>query len=538
MEKVIQTCIAAPLVIVLAATLRCFVQWKFSPLQELPGPPQKSAMFGYFFEILKEPFMAPMKRWLKHHRQENGNTPPFMSYSTVFGRWSVAIFDCDIIQEILTDPSAYKERQRFPKKYDFLRLSIGDGLVTLEGKSWSRHRRILQPSFQESVLQNALDQSVPALSQQLVEAWLSATGCTIDLFSHMSAVTLDILGRVSFGHDFGGIGVIQTWSKCNSKSDSVEMQRKEETDLQDIQDPMLQSIKASFKVTAYKSMIMILGLSRYMNVLSSQSGKTARLLNEAASKVIANARDKQKKSEHTPSSQESPRSLIHFLFKARDSDPNSGSSAAKYLSDLELRDETKTFIVAGHETTSSWAYWSLYALALYPKVQERLAKEVESHAAGKSPITTTTIQKMDYLQAFLTEVLRFYSPVGTIVRFTSQEEKWRGYTIPAGTRLVLPIHLIHRHPDHYNRPDEFLPDRWLDSDAVRHKFAFFPFSGGPRNCIGQKFADIEVKILVATIVRACIIHLHPDTARDGVHFTSFVSMKSRTTLKITVEERP
>lgn len=530
-------------ILLLSRGLAKYLKWRLSPLHKLPRPSQRTSyLFGVFWSIFREPFMAPLQRWIEHYRENDKDNkgPRLLAYSSLLGAWSVAVLDCQIVKEILSDASAYKEQPRFLKKYDFLRTIVGDGLVTLEGPAWSRHRRILQPSFQENHIVKTLDAVAPEIARKLVAAWKKGgDNRMIDVFPHMSAATLDILGQVAFGHDFGGMNVLEQWADSSPNGD-------DKAEMTDIQDPLLKSIKASFQVSAYNLFLMVMGLGKYVNQLNYKSGRTSRLLDEASSKVIQEARTKfeESKAQSGDDDGKSKLSLIQLMFKAYDTDPKS-SATKKTLSDIELRDEVKTFIVAGHETTSSWIYWALYALALHPEIQEKLAHEVanctpkdEASSSAPPSFRTSHVDEMEYLHAFLTEVLRFYSPVGTIVRFTTREEHWCGYSIPPKTRLVLPIHVLHRSPEYYDRPEEFQPERWLDQNKDGQKnYSFIPFSKGPRNCIGQRFATIEVKILLATILSVFRVRLHESTERDGIRLTNFVAMKSKLPIQIVVEER-
>ena len=182
----------------------------------------------------------------------------------------------------------------------------------------------------------------------------------------------------------------------------------------------------------------------------------------------------------------------------------------------------------------------MYALAKFPDVQQKLYEDILKQAPDAAlPITLAKVDSMEYLSAFLSEILRLYSPVGLIFRYTSQEEILKGYTIPSKTRLVLPIHLLHRHPDYWSSPDDFCPERWLNEDvcAARHRFCFLPFSAGGRNCVGRRFAEVEAKLIVAKIARAFTIRLAPCMREKEVTFTNFVTMKSKPQIKICVQQR-
>jgi cytochrome P450 len=185
-------------------------------------------------------------------------------------------------------------------------------------------------------------------------------------------------------------------------------------------------------------------------------------------------------------------------------------------------------------------YWAFFALAKNPDVQDRLYQDIKEHAAGADPIGVQHIAKMAYLQAFLQEVLRLYPPVGLIARANASSEEFAGFTIPAGTRLVVPIHLLHRHPLYWDDPETFQPERWInvsDAEQERRRFAFLPFSTGGRNCIGHRFATLEAQLILAPIVRTFLIRIAP-SQRDTNHtFTTFITMKTKPGLKIVVQDR-
>lgn len=232
------------------------------------------------------------------------------------------------------------------------------------------------------------------------------------------------------------------------------------------------------------------------------------------------------------------KSLLQLMLNAKDKDV-AGSTSASGLSDIELRDELKTFMIAGHETTSVWCHWALYTLGKYPAIQQRVYEDICKHVKMDSEINAESVEKMTYMNAFLNEVLRLYPPVGFIFRVTTQEEHWKGYIIPANTRIDIPIVLLHRHPDHWPKPLEFLPERWLDTDAnnARHRCCFLPFSVGGRNCIGQSFAQTEAKLIISLLVKNFEINLPDHIRNNKIAFGGIGTMKSVPAVEITVKPR-
>lgn len=148
---------------------------------------------------------------------------------------------------------------------------------------------------------------------------------------------------------------------------------------------------------------------------------------------------------------------------------------------------------------------------------------------------------MEYFLAFIQECLRLFSPAGMLFRYNSRTENWNGTTIPKNTRFVIPIFLIHRHPKHWPDPHTFLPERWLDNGQAgskkRHPFAFIPFSGGGRNCIGERFARIEAQLILVNLIRRFQIQLAPSMQDTELEYRTSLTMKSKPDVQIIVKSR-
>lgn len=535
--------------------IRRYYHWYTSPLNRIPGPPRRSFLVGYFWTIYKEPFMTPHLRWWNDLRnsstacnseEESKSSPPIplLGYSSILGRYNVVILDPDIVKLVLTE-SASKEHVRFPKNYILLRLLIGDGLVSLEGTKWGHHRRIIGPAFQTHVLRDTLCQSVPIRTQQLIRAWKRASsGSVIHLASHLSALTLDIIGDVAFSHDFRATQTIERWAEASAnEANTIHAtirgnDQQQSQQLEDFTDPLIQSLNDCLKSTLSTYIFLLLDLSWLeQRFLNRNAIRSRHLLNQAVDNIINAARNKDTMKNDVKTTEKKGTSILKLLLRA-----NSESSANnKALSDEELRDETKTFILAGHETTSTWCHWALYALAKYPEVQQKLFDDVAKHSPSdiSSPITLQQVEQMTYLTAFLSEVLRMYPPIPIFHRFTSQWEKFGEYDIPPKTRIVIPVYLLHHHPDHWTNPDAFLPERWLDAEEndKRNRFSFLPFSAGGRSCIGQRFAEIEARMIVTNIVREFAIQLAPCMRDKEINLTAFTILRAKPTIQICVKPR-
>ena len=295
-----------------------YIKWRVSPLRKLPGPRGKWFLIGDFFDIFFAPFFKAHQKWWKE-----SNYAPLMSYTSLFGRWVVLPCDPDLVKHILTAPSA-QEPVRYYKQFDFFKDMLGDGLISLEGKTWSRHRRILQPCFQTGLLKDALKAAVPSKVDSLIESWKKSEGRVIDVYAHMSAITLDILGAVSFAHDFKALDTITEWAN-DSEADKID----------EIQDPMMKSLSTVFKPRLIWIVLTMLKMS-WLKGFDSTRNTAKQLMDEAAEDIIKAAENNK--------SEVKKQSLIHIMLDAMSRDENHERNS---LSLQELKDELKLFIVAG-----------------------------------------------------------------------------------------------------------------------------------------------------------------------------------------------
>jgi cytochrome P450 len=542
--------------------LQRYIKWILTPLRKIPGPKMDNFMFGELFVIRQEPFMQPHKRWWK----QIGYDIPMLHYTSFMGGSSVIILDKDIVKEILTAPAA-KNDYRFGKDGKFIANKIGDGLVSLQGAHWMRHRQIIQPAFQSNAIKEALTASVPPLVSKFVEHWRLAidnnnnnnnnnknkegTPSEIDLASHLSALTLDVIGQVAFSHEFEALESVKQWAKqwANNQESSGDGSSKQ---LAQLDDPFVKAMLGMFKSTVLGTVIFLTGSTWADKYLNPTTRLLRRHLDDAVDAIVENAR----KNNYS----ERPKSLLQLLLQAEENNDAAGAAASsssggstrsdRRLSNVELRDEMKTFIMAGHETTSTLCYWAIYALATLPDIQDRVYQEISQYAKKsgnnnkEEPLDLETVEEMEYFTAFLNEVQRMYPPVGMITRLTCFKENLAGYQIPAHTRLVISPHLLHRHPNYWKDPESFQPERWIHKDDATRKefmeltrFAYIPFSAGGRNCIGQRFATIEAKLILVSLIRAFIFQVAPSQRDTEFAFTNIITMKTKPGLKVCVKSR-
>lgn len=364
-----------------------YLKWFFSPLwkQNIPGPKTNNFLVGEFVRIRREPFLQPHFQWIN---TITGWDVPMIHYSTMFGRHALLIMDSSIIKEILT-ASYGKEPLRFTKDVGNVRSVLGDGLVTLEGENWMRHRQIIQPAFFTQAIKDSLNTHVPRLTSEFVEHWKKAQGREINLSSHISSLTLDIIGKVAFSHQFRGLRSVKKWA-TEEGSDNA---------LGEIDDPFVQALGAALKPNIISLLSIVLGIPAIGTYLNPRMQRVRREMNYHVDLVISSA-----KQQLEQENGKGNKSLLTLLLEAAQGE------SKRTLDNIELNDEIKTFIFAGHETTSTWCNMAIYAFTQHPRVQNLVYEDVIHHAPPSTALTHEVVEKMEYLNAFLQEVLRMYPP--------------------------------------------------------------------------------------------------------------------------------
>uniref|UniRef100_A0A7S2IK07 Cytochrome P450 n=1 Tax=Helicotheca tamesis TaxID=374047 RepID=A0A7S2IK07_9STRA len=497
---------------VVLGILHRYINFLTYPLRGVVKGPKCNFLVGQFANIRREPFMQPHLRWIQNI---TGWDVPFVYYSVLFGRPSILVLDKDIVKTALMAPYG-KEPLRFARETGMLKNVLGNGLVTLKSEDWMRHRQIIQPAFLANKLKEALDATVPCLTKRFIGCWKQTEGREIDLGSHLSSLTLDIIGHVAFSHEFKAVEKIEIWARDGS--------------LPEVDDPFIKALVRPFRPSIIGFIAFVTGMPKISYYLNFRLRRVRKALNKAADEAIQNARKKM--------TTEKQRSLVQLLLQA------SEGGSKHTLSDVELRDEVKTFVFAGHETTATWCKMAIYALVTNPDVQEKVYQDISSHSPGNGePLDLKTVEKMEYFHAFLQEVLRLYPPAGVLIRINKQEENFAGYRIPPNARLMLSMYLLHRHPKYWDDPEKCLPERWLQKGEEneefqkRIRFAFIPFSAGGHNCIGQRFATIEAKLIMAELVRNFELRIAPSQTDTKFTFSNLVVSTLKPDIKVVVKSR-
>ena len=213
-----------------------------------------------------------------------------------------------------------------------------------------------------------------------------------------------------------------------------------------------------------------------------------------------------------------------MLMRVRDSETGTG------LDDSQLRNETITFLLAGHETTANALTWTFYLISRHPEVEQTASSGNHPVLGGRTP-TLADIPKLTYTRNVIQESMRLYPPIWIIERRVIVEDVIGGYTLPAGSAVVVSPYALHRHPAFWDRPDEFDPSRF-ESPAPA---AYIPFGAGPRSCIGSEFAMLEAQLITAMVMQAFQLRLVPG---HPVEPLPDITLRSKYGMMMTSHPRP
>jgi cytochrome P450 len=213
---------------------------------------------------------------------------------------------------------------------------------------------------------------------------------------------------------------------------------------------------------------------------------------------------------------------------ARDQD------TGEQMTDAQFRDEVMTIFLAGHETTASALSWTWYLLSIHPDVRARMHEELDRVLAGRPP-TIEDLSQLAYTKQVVQEALRLYPPAWVVGRCPTEDDRIGGYFIPAGSLVFTCPWVTHRHPDFWEGPEGFDPERFAPQRvAERPRFAYFPFGGGPRQCIGNTFALVEAQLVLATVAQRWRLDLVPGTR---VQPEALITLRPRGGLPMTLHRR-
>jgi cytochrome P450 len=421
-----------------------------APPRDLPSPRSLSPL-GALPALAKDPI-----RLLQDNHRRFGD-----AFCLRLVIWKMQAFiHPDQVQEVLQEN--YRNYHK-SVVYEFLKPIAGAGLLTSEDDLWLRQRRILQPAFHRRVL-GTLIGSMTDETSVLLDGWQNCRQREVDVLSEMMALTLAIISRTMLSTDVSG--------ETDTVRDSVSVLRDH------VNYRMMHFLSFPDRVPTPRN-------RRFASAIADIERIVYRMIEDRRSGTVE-ADD-----------------LLSMLLGARDEETDEG------MSDKQIRDEVMTIFLAGHETTANALAWALYLLALHPDAEERLGDEVDRVLNGRTP-TPEDLQGLPFARMVLEESLRLYPPAWAFGRQALVDHTIGGFRIAADTGVLVSPWLTHRHPEFWDEPERFDPERFLsERTAARPRYAYFPFGGGPRQCIGNEFALMEGQLILAMIAQSFRLRLVP-----------------------------
>ncbi|KAH9130837.1 hypothetical protein LEN26_008129 [Aphanomyces euteiches] len=455
---------AALLVLAVAALMLYYfvIEPATNPLNVLPGPPSSHWFFGSFKEIIDT-------KWSDGHFPE-----PMLSWVKKYGG---AVHYRAMLNHrvMLTDPEAIK--------HVYTNLLGGDGLLSTEGETHHHQRKMLMPHFGFAKVREFIDifaRHTRQLSKHLKQ--VADQGVAVDMHDFFTKLTLDVIGVSAFGYNFGS--------------------------LEDANDRVLEAYKMSnqpVKLFYFLGAIYIPGFANWPLPRLVKQREAKRILLEKVENVIASKLQ-------APRDTSRPIDLVDLMLDV-------DTHTEHRVTAEEARTHVMTFMLAGHETTSTTLCWVFAMFATHPAMETIARKECQAVAAASEGgvISSKSLSELKYTTAFIQETLRMYSTASSTATRECISDDYvptsdgKPIFIPKGTTIFVSLAAMHRNPKYWSQADEFFPERFLEGTAVYeadkglrngqgNTFTYMPFSAGPKNCIGMRFAMAELQVVISNLL--------------------------------------
>jgi cytochrome P450 len=366
----------------------------------------------------------------------------------------------DLARQILVEQPEKFQKARLIKRA--FRPFAGNGLLTSDGALWRQQRKLIQPAFHHKQLATYADGMV-ARTLRMVDSWRD--GEVREISSEMTTLTLGIVVKSLFGAEMTGeaegIGMLMTT----------------------VLDASNQRISSAVQIPDW------VPTPRHLRERRSLATLDIMLQDLIRSRRASNSNESD---------------LLSVLLSAVDGDDGSR------MSDRQLRDEMMTLFLAGHETTANALTWTWHLLAQHPEVEARLLDETRHVLRGRTP-TTTDLANLPYSEMVVREAIRLYPPAPGFAREPIEDVSIGAYVVPKGSLVSVSTYALHRDPRFFDDPESFDPQRFGPGWEVRvPRYAYLPFGGGPRACIGSGFAMMESRLVLSTVVPRYQLHLEPN----------------------------
>jgi cytochrome P450 len=369
----------------------------------------------------------------------------------------------------------------------FFHRLVGRGLLTSEGEFWRRQRRLAQPAFHRERIASYARRMVED-AEALVKTWRD--GEIRDIHRDMMRLTMDIVTHTLFN-----------------------------VSVTDDADKVARALAILVEPFSSQATLKWILDNRLPTPTNRRFHKVAAQLDEVIYRIIGQRR---------ASGNQDQGDLLSMLLQAHDDD---GSQ----MTDQQLRDEVITLFLAGQETTALTLSWAWYLLARHPEAESELWRELDEVLEGGRAPEAADFPRLRFTEMVVKESMRLYPPAYVVGRESVEDCEIGGYRVPAHTQLFMPTWVVHRDKRFFDEPDAFRPERWTP-EFVNHlpKYAYFPFGGGPRICIGNSFAMMEIVLLLATIAQKYKLELLTDRP---VPLVPAMSLRPRDGIRMKVERR-
>jgi cytochrome P450 len=418
------------------------------PIRPAAGAPAADPVVGHLLQVRRG-----MLDFLTRISRDYGDVVPVR-----YGPQTVLMLHHPaLIEAVLVTQQRNFSKGRF---YRLLTPLLGEGLLTAEGDFWRRQRRLAQPAFHRERVA-AYGRTMVAYSERMLAGW--RPGEVRDVHADMMRLTLEIVVKTLLDADAAG--------EAATVGEALPVALHELNGL--MNGPAFLLPQAVPTPGKWRLTRAVRRLDRFVYTLIAERRAAP-----------ADRGD-----------------LLSMLMAAQDGGGAEAAGSAGGMSDRQLRDEVMTIMLAGHETTALALSWTWYLLSEHPEVDARLRDELRAALGGRPP-EVSDLPRLAYAERVLSEAMRLYPPIPVIGRQAVDACDLGGYPVPAGTPVSFAQWSVQRDPRFFDDPDVFRPERWEDGLAQRlPRFAYFPFGGGPRLCIGNTFAMMEATLILATVAQ-------------------------------------
>jgi len=390
------------------------------------------------------------------------------------------------IKHVLQENNANYRRGRM---YERFKIFFGNGLLTTDGDDWRERRRRANPAFHRAAIEN-MTTVMTDTTERILDRWHAAslTGRPVDVLPDVMDIALSAMGRLLFA-----------------------------TDLEPHSSRVAPAMAVSLEAMIPRGTASQLTPDRIPIRYNRRVQGAVEVIDDQVRRIIRAPDDP---------ARTSPVDLVDLLLADSPEHPRPAFA--------DIRDEMKTIFMAGHETTGTGLGWGLHELALNPEVQERMAAEVDSVLAGRTP-TFADLPDLPYTRAVVDETLRLHPPIWVFPREAVDDDVVQGYRVPKGSSVFMVPLVTHRHREYWEAPNTFDPDRFAaGARAGRPRFAYLPFGGGQRQCIGNQMALLQMHLSLAMTVQRYRLRLGAGVDR---RLATLVSLRPVDGFPIRVERR-